>query len=220
MATERGQSEPLLEPHERRHGGKGRALVRLLQVSAVAAVAGLLALLIWRVASAGTGSDLVASIRKGEKPQAPGFDLPVLWRHAETWPRALRTALADGRIPLGELRGYPVVINFWASWCIPCKDEAPRLTASARAHAGRVAFLGIDIQDFKSDARRFLRRFGTNYVSVRDGGSSTSEDYGLTGVPETYYLDARGRIVAHSVGEVSRRELEAGIELITGRDGS
>jgi cytochrome c biogenesis protein CcmG/thiol:disulfide interchange protein DsbE len=103
------------------------------------------------------------------------------------------------------------VVNFWASWCIPCKREAPRLTASARAHRGQVAFLGLDIQDFKSDARGFLGHFETNYVSVRDGGDSTYRRYGLTGVPETYYLDRRGRIVAHSVGEVSSRELEQGI---------
>lgn len=122
-----------------------------------------------------------------------------------------RAALADGQLVLRELRGHPVVINFWASWCIPCKDEAPRLAASARAHAGSVAFLGIDIQDFKSDARRFLERFDTPYVSVRSAGGGVESHYGLTGVPETYWLDARGRIVAHYTGEISRRQLEDGI---------
>jgi cytochrome c biogenesis protein CcmG/thiol:disulfide interchange protein DsbE len=106
------------------------------------------------------------------------------------------------------------VLNFWASWCVPCKHEAPLLAASARQHAGEVAFLGIDVQDFKSDARRFLRRYRANYPSVRDGGSSTYSRYGLTGLPETYYLDARGRIIAHSPGEVRSDELEAGIERI------
>ena len=82
---------------------------------------------------------------------------------------------------------------------------------SAGTHTGRIAFIGVDVQDFKSDARRFLTRYGTNYVSVRDGDDSTSSAYGVTGIPETYYLDARGRIVAHSVGEVSRQELEANV---------
>jgi cytochrome c biogenesis protein CcmG/thiol:disulfide interchange protein DsbE len=192
---------------------RGRPLLRLLQLVSLLAVAGLLALLVWRVAKAGEGADLVSAIKAGEKPQAPAFDLPVLWAHGETWPKALRPALADGRVSLAELRGYPVIVNFWASWCIPCKREAPLLTASARAHKGKVAFLGLDIQDFKSDARRFLERFRTNYVSVRDGGNSTYSGYGVTGVPETYYLDAKGRIVAHSVGEVSRGELEQGVAL-------
>jgi cytochrome c biogenesis protein CcmG/thiol:disulfide interchange protein DsbE len=185
--------------------------LRVLQLVSLLAVVGLLALLVWRVAKAGEGADLVSAIAAGKKPQAPPFKLPVLWPHGETWPKALVLALADGKVSTVELRGYPVVVNFWASWCIPCKREAPRLTASARAHAGKVAFLGLDIQDFKSDARGFLGRFKTNYVSVRDGGDSTYRRYGLTGVPETYYLDRRGRIVAHSVGEVSSRELEQGI---------
>ena len=183
----------------------------MLHLVGVAAVASLLALLIWRVAFGDSGAHLVAAIRDGKKPSAPGFRLDVIWPHAETWPPELRPALTDGKVALAELKGYPVVINFWASWCIPCKREAPRLAASARKHAGKVAFLGLDIQDFKSDARRFLARYEANYVSVRDGGSSTFSDYGLTGVPETYYVDRRGRIVAHSVGEVSRRELELGI---------
>ncbi|MGH3083044.1 MAG: TlpA family protein disulfide reductase [Gaiellaceae bacterium] len=188
-----------------------RRLFRLARLVALVAVAGLLALLAWRVANAGEGAELVSAIESDKKPRAPGFDLPVLWPHGETWPRQLLSSLADGKVSLAELRGYPVVVNFWASWCVPCEREAPRLTASARAHAGTVAFLGLDVQDFKSDARRFLARFETNYVSVRDGGSSTYSDYGLTGLPETYYLDARGQIVAHSVGEVSRGELEQGV---------
>ncbi|HEU0305217.1 MAG TPA: TlpA disulfide reductase family protein [Gaiellaceae bacterium] len=191
-----------------------RALALLLRALAIAGVAALLAVLVWRVTTEGSGTDLVAAVERDEKPQAPGFDLAVIWPRAETWPQATRPAIADGRLSLEELRGYPVVINFWASWCIPCKAEARRLTASASAHAGEVAFLGIDIQDFKSDARRFLAKFDTNYVSVRDGGDSTYRDYGLTGIPETYYLDGQGRIVAHSLGEVSRRELEAGIAQI------
>ncbi len=85
------------------------------------------------------------------------------------------------------------------------------LAASARAHRDRVVFLGIDVQDFKSDARRFLRRFDTPYVSVRDGAGSTYGDYGLTGVPETYWIDARGRIVAHYSGQINRDQLEEGI---------
>ena len=79
-----------------------------------------------------------------------------------------------------------------------------------------VLFIGIDVQDFKSDARQFLRRYKANYVSVRDGGSSTYEAYGLTGLPETFHLDARGRVVAHTVGQLSREELGDGIAASVG----
>jgi cytochrome c biogenesis protein CcmG, thiol:disulfide interchange protein DsbE len=194
-------------------GGKRPALWLLLRGASVLFIAGLLALLVWRLIDKGRGSDLVAAVRTGETPRAPSFRLPVLWKHAETWPADLRPALGDGEIATSELRGRPVVINFWASWCIPCKREAPRLVAAARAHAGEVAFLGLNVQDFKSDARRFLRRYRTNYVSVRDGGASTYSHYGLTALPETYFLDANGRIVGHSAGEVSDDEVEAGIRL-------
>jgi cytochrome c biogenesis protein CcmG/thiol:disulfide interchange protein DsbE len=86
------------------------------------------------------------------------------------------------------------------------------LVAAAKAHAGRVAFLGVDVQDFEGDGRHFLTRYQTNYVSVRDGDDSTSSAYGVTGIPETYYLDAAGRVVAHTVGEVSGQELEANVD--------
>ena len=201
------------EAEEQPRPSRPSPLLRALQVLALAAVAGLLALLVWRVVHAGRGGHLVAEVRAGKNPAAQQFTLPVLWARADTWPKAARGALKDGQLSLRELRGYPVVINFWASWCIPCKHEAPLLAASAHAHAGKVAFLGIDVQDFSSDARRFLSHFDTPYVSLHAGGgkSGVYEDYGLTGVPETYWLDARGRIVAHYPGEISRRQLEDGI---------
>jgi cytochrome c biogenesis protein CcmG, thiol:disulfide interchange protein DsbE len=202
------------------HPPRANPLLRMLQVLAVAVVAGLLALLVWRVVHAGAGGRLVAEVRSGKEPAAPQFTLPLLWDRAETWPKDARRALADRKLSLRELTGHPVVVNFWASWCIPCKHEAPLLAASARAHAGKVAFLGIDVQDFSSDARKFLKRFDTPYVSLHAGGGKGDvyEDYGLTGVPETYWLDVRGRIVAHHPGEISREQLENRIrEVMTAR---
>jgi cytochrome c biogenesis protein CcmG, thiol:disulfide interchange protein DsbE len=191
---------------------KRRSWLRLsFQASALAVVAVLLGLLVERTLATGAGPHLVSEVKAGSKPPAPDFELAVIWPHAETWPARLRGALADEQVSLRELRGYPIVMNFWASWCEPCKAEAPRLTSSAEAHAGKVIFLGMDLQDFKSDARRFLERYETNYVSVRDGGDSTYSDYGLTGLPETYFLDRQGRVISRWVGEISEAELEAGI---------
>ena len=182
-----------------------------LRLVALSVVVGLFGLLAWATFSAGRGNSLVARIAAGEAPPAPAFSLEVLWPRAETWPMPARRRLDDGRLDLRELRGRPVVLNFWASWCIPCRDEAPILNASAQAHADKVVFLGVNVQDLKSDALAFSREFDTPYVSVRDRGNGTYEDYGLTGVPETYYLDSGGRIVEHTPGAISRTSLEQGI---------
>jgi cytochrome c biogenesis protein CcmG, thiol:disulfide interchange protein DsbE len=183
----------------------------LAQAVAITAVVALLGLLAWRVVRGEAGSGFVAAIREGKRPVAPEFALPVIWKRDENWPPQTRRALADGTLSLRELRGYPVVVNFWASWCIPCKEEAPELAAGARRYRGRVVFLGIDIQDFTGDARKFMDDVDASYVSVRDGTSKTSASYGLTGVPETYYVDRRGRAVFHSIGAVSKEDLETGI---------
>jgi cytochrome c biogenesis protein CcmG/thiol:disulfide interchange protein DsbE len=185
------------------------------RLASLAVVVALLGLLVWRIVDDSQGASLVEAIRNEEKPLAPGFDLPILWLKTETWPRELRPALDDGRVSLAELRGRPVVVNFWASWCVPCQEEAPRLDAAARRHAGRVVFLGIDVQDFKSDARVFLRRHDVNYVSVRDAGDDTYTAYGLTGLPETYFVDGEGRIAGHVIGAITTKELDAGIAAIT-----
>ena len=180
----------------------------VVQGLSVGLVVLLLGLLVWKVAFAHGGGRLVQAVKNGKRPPAPAFNLGVIWPRSELWPNPLRRALDDDVVSLYELRGYPIVINFWASWCVPCKEEAPLLNAAAKTNAGAVAFVGIDIQDFVSDAHTFLRQLHVPYVSVRDKGPGTATSYGLTGVPETYYLDRQGRIVGHTIGAVSRRELE------------
>lgn len=189
----------------------------ILKYATVAVVAAALALLVWATLAASRGQNLVEKVAAGKKPAAPSFTLSVLWPQTETWPKALLPALADGKLSLSELRGHPVVLNFWASWCTTCKEEAPILRRGARTHAGKVLFLGLDIQDLSGDARSFARTNGMNYVSLRDKGNAMYQAYGLTGVPETYFIDPRGRIVAHIPGAVSRTTLEQGIAAIAGR---
>lgn len=192
---------------------RSSSFLRVARALAVGLVIALLGLLVWSLVRSNDGARFNSQISKGKKPRAPVFALPVLWDHPETWPDALRPRLSDGRVSLVELRGYPAVVNFWASWCVPCKEEAPAFSASAERFRGRVVFVGIDVQDLKSAARRFLRRFKVNYVSVRDGGSDkTYTSYGLTGVPETYFIDKRGRVIVHSVGRLSAANLTANIQ--------
>ena len=218
-------TEPM--PHEEGSDGAGDAgsqsprehktsrFFRVLQVLALGAVLALLALLIVHFFQANRGAELVKSIRTGKHPVAPAFTLPVIWTDSPTWPAELRPLLGQDKLALRQLRGYPVVLNFWASWCIPCKKEASRLDAVARQHVGDVVFLGVDVQDGTSDARSFLRHRGVRYASLHDSSGLTYDGYGLTGVPETYWLDARGRIVAHFAGAVSTAQLEDGIRAAT-----
>lgn len=193
----------------------------LPKVVGIVLVGGVLGVLVWATLAAGRGSSLVARVAAGQKPSAPGFSLDVIWDRTDTWPAAMRPALADGSLDLRELRGRPAVLNFWASWCVPCRQEAPILRASATRHRGEAVFLGIDVKDLTGDAVSFARKYRLNYVSVRDGsGDTTWNSYGLTGVPETYFVDATGRIVAHVPGAVSKSTLEEGITAITsGRRG-
>jgi len=189
---------------------------RVFQLLALTLVAALLVLLTWKLITQESGENFISRIKAGERPPAPAFTLPVIWDSTDSWSVELHSALDDDRVSLDELRGYPVVINFWASWCDPCKEEAPLLSAAARKHAGEVVFLGLDVQDFTSDARRFLERYGANnYVSVRDASNKVYEAYGLTGVPETFYLDAEGRAITHTLGQLSEQDLAKGIAAIT-----
>ena len=129
-------------------------------------------------------------------------------------------ALADGRLSLAELRGTPVVLNLWASWCTPCREEAPRLQKGWERWGPRgVAYLGLNIQDLRGDARGFAQRFGITHPSVRDARRGVADSYGATGIPETFFVDARGRVVGHVIGVVSERELAVGAARRLGRPG-
>lgn len=162
---------------------------------ALAAVAGLLALLVWRVTHQ-THAPKVGS-------RAPSFTLARL--------------TGPGRIGLAQFRGRPVVLNFWASWCIPCKSEAAVLErAWLRFRPRGVAFVGIDFHDVRGDARRFVAAHGLTFPMAEDGsGTITTGKYGVTQVPETYVLGRNGRIVVHIAGPITApgfsQEFERGL---------
>lgn len=100
----------------------------------------------------------------------------------------------SGTLSLSSLRGRPVVLNFFASSCLPCKGEAGVLEAAFRRyHSQGVVFVGIDYQDFSSDARRFVHAHGITYPVVRDPGRIATE-YGIIGTPETFFVNRKGQL--------------------------
>jgi cytochrome c biogenesis protein CcmG, thiol:disulfide interchange protein DsbE len=132
--------------------------------------------------------------------EAPNFEAPLL---------------GQGRtLDLSDLEGRPVFMNFWASWCGPCKDEAPFLAEAASRYGDRVAFIGVNIKDARSDALSFVEAEGLNYDHVRDEDGSIYDDYGLTGQPESFFIDSDGVIVEHVPGPLFERDLYRMLERI------
>ena len=117
----------------------------------------------------------------------------------------------DGGAPvtLASLRGRPAVINFWATWCVPCFQEHPLLVSAARSVGDRARFLGVIYEDSEEQVRGFLARQGSAYPSLVDPGSRTAIAFGVFGVPETFFIDAEGKIADKHIGPLDAASLEA-----------
>jgi cytochrome c biogenesis protein CcmG/thiol:disulfide interchange protein DsbE len=169
-----------------------RRLLLVAQGAAIGLVVLLFALLVWKLV-ADEGGAIAAATARGERPDAPDFTLERLDE--------------DGKLTLSSLEGQAVVVNFWASWCIPCKEESPDLEDLWRdKRDDGLVVVGVDTKDFRRDARRFADRFGLTFPLVYDGPGSISSDWGLTGVPETYVIDREGRVIESFVGAVNSNE--------------
>lgn len=131
---------------------------------------------------------IVAALARGRQPPAPEFRLP---------------RFDGGDLVLSELRGQYVVLNFWASWCIPCKDEAPQLERLWQTYRDRgLVVIGVNIQDLEQEAKKFLAQTRPTYPNVRDIDGAVYRAYGLTGVPETFFITREGRIIRKFPGAV------------------
>ena len=123
----------------------------------------------------------------------------------------------DGRdLSLDSLKGRPVVLNFWASWCYPaCYEEAPLLESTWRKYKKQgLMMIGVAIQDKEANAREFMRRFNFTFPNGPDPGSKISIDYGVYGVPETFFIDRQGRIAYKHVGVLTPGLMETKLRAI------
>jgi cytochrome c biogenesis protein CcmG/thiol:disulfide interchange protein DsbE len=187
---------------------------RPLQLTALGLVLLFLGLLAYGLAVKSPSDTIDTRLSEGRTAPAPGFDLRLLQlgRPAAPLAEKLAPALRYGRLSLSELRGVPVVLNLWASWCAPCREETPRLEHAWKAAGDEsLAIVGLDMQDVTHDARGFMREFGVSYPNVRDPSDDVARAWGATGIPETFFVSARGEVVGHVVGAVSSDQLRRGI---------
>jgi cytochrome c biogenesis protein CcmG/thiol:disulfide interchange protein DsbE len=164
------------------------------------AALGLIGLLTFGLVSQGS-----ASIAVGDA--APDAELPLLD--------------GSGTGSVGEHRGSWVLVNFWASWCAPCRDESPALQRFSERNPDDLVVLGINTQDLSDDATGFVDEFGLTYTMLRDPDSASplSDDYGATGLPESFLVDPDGRLAAICRGPINGGELDEVIApLIAGRE--
>jgi len=112
-------------------------------------------------------------------------------------------------VKLSDLKGKPVVVNFWASWCVPCAQEARDLEAVYEKYKDKVVFLGVDWTDIEGDARNYLQRFGITYANGPDLQTKIGPRYRITGVPETYVMDQDGNVKFTKISPLTVAELSA-----------
>lgn len=120
------------------------------------------------------------ALARGQQPPIPAVTLP---------------SMAGRPVDLSSLRGHPVILNFWASWCVPCRDEAPQLQRIWETYRGQgLLVVGVNTQDLEGPARDFLRQYHITYLNLRDPDGKVARLFGTTGVPETFFIGADGRI--------------------------
>jgi thiol-disulfide isomerase/thioredoxin len=160
-----------------------------IAVAAVLVVGALLALLAYGVVSRAPAGGIDAALAAGERPRPPALELPRLG--------------SDTRARLTDYRGKVVVLNFWASWCGPCREESPLLDRwHRRLERSDALVLGVNVEDVTSDAEAFVRKHDLRFPSLRDREGTTARRFGVGGYPETLVLDRQGRIAAARRGPV------------------
>lgn len=167
---------------------------------AVLAVLAVVGLLVYGLASKGSSGAAVGD-------PAPDVTLPRLD--------------GKGEESLADYRGRWVLVNFWASWCGPCKEEAPMLQRFQREQGGKdFTVLGIDSRDLSGDGRAFVKRYGLDYPQLRDGNGDAAHEFGTTGVPENFLLNPKGKVILLERGPVSTEYLDREVAPLLPESGS
>jgi cytochrome c biogenesis protein CcmG, thiol:disulfide interchange protein DsbE len=156
-----------------------------LQALALAGLAGLLVLLVWKLTH-DPGGGVAAALAKGERPAAPNFTLERL----------------DGRgtVELASIE-RPRVVDFFASWCAPCAYESQRLQRFSRRYAGKIAFIGVNTDDFGADAKRYVRKYGLTYTIVRERGRKVLNEWGGLPIPKIFFIDRDDKVIGQMEAE-------------------
>jgi cytochrome c biogenesis protein CcmG, thiol:disulfide interchange protein DsbE len=133
-------------------------------------------------------------------PTAPAFTVAALG--------------APGSVSLGQYRGKPIVVNFWASWCDICESETPLLASWYKQEHGRIALLGLDENDASAKALAFAHAKGVTYTLGFDPLMNVAGAYDIDGLPQTYFLNAQHRIVEHVLGALTKADMAEGVSLM------
>jgi cytochrome c biogenesis protein CcmG/thiol:disulfide interchange protein DsbE len=135
------------------------------------------------------------------QPAAAGFTLPALGQ-------------AGQQVSLSQYQGKPVIVNFWASWCLPCQKETPLLASWYKQQHGHVALLGLDENDTTAAALKFAHAKGVSYPIGFDPQVTVALAYNVDGLPQTFFLNAQHRVVDHVLGAVTQAQLAKGLKLM------
>ena len=180
------------------HPNRGPGRRRRTLVAIAALVLALVGVAIWQAVAPSPSA--IASHLVGPSGQpAPAFSLPSL--------RAPRSSLT-----LASFRGRPVVVNFWASWCVPCRTEMTLLEQAYQAHHGRVVFIGVDTHDTPGAARAFLAQVHVTYPTLSDVDGQTALSYALFGLPTTIFISSNGTELGRHIGQLDSNSLQAGLK--------
>ena len=161
-----------------------------------------------------------AALGWGLANRSPATGRSGITRVGKPAPEFAMTTFDGARFELAEHLGRPIVINFWASWCVPCRSEASTLEGAWRASRGLgVLFVGVDTDDSEESAREFVREFGITYPNGLDPDGEITVDYGVVGLPVTFFVGRDGTIERRWVGEISGPQLARWLDdLVSGRD--